>query len=340
MRWSVGSSEYCTMAYTADSLLTSGSTVGITAGSMSTPLIHFVCKIFLSSQSMRSCRIDLGAHILPLLNICGFSNHRNSVGNKGKEASSFIKTLTSLTATVAPFEAFHPYGQREVLPWAPDKEWWFTSDIQICNSGFSLKKWNMHIISIFQPQVRHHTITSLTNIRKIRNLYHYCGLMQQSTLNPLILWRSLSQSDHCLEKEQEMCSSHFRFHLQSSCNINLADMKKGGKNPNRSYRELTTDKIPLLVGGHFCSEALNLNFSDSTHLCSPCVLSIGSWSMSKSSYYISVALMSRGIDINMEWLLVIPFWRLNPPLTQSRVKSFKDWIASLSEAVDFRQLST
>ena len=104
-------------------------------------------------------------------------------------------------------------------------------------------------------------------------------------------------------------------------------LQNSSKNPNGSYRELTTDKMPLLVCGRSRNAVLKLNWLDSTHHCNPSALT-------------SVDLMSPGIDVNTERLFVSHFWRLNPPLLQSAVKSFTICIASFSVAVDFRQSST
>lgn len=87
MSWSVGSSACLTMAFTVASLLTSGSSEGITAES-----IVSVGHGMLHSQSMGFfiCRIKLGAYMPPLVNIHGFSNNRDSVRNEGMEGSCFL----------------------------------------------------------------------------------------------------------------------------------------------------------------------------------------------------------------------------------------------------------
>ena len=102
---------------------------------------------------------------------------------------------------------------------------------------------------------------------------------------------------HCSRSLSGMGSSQPMLSVHNSCNIRFPRNRNGAAKPSGSYIELTVDRMPRLVSGLSTLRVMrNLKASLSMFHCTPSTRSGGSKSRFKSSYLISFARDSGGVD--------------------------------------------
>lgn len=221
-----------------------------------------------------------GTYILPLFHTTGFSFERYPISYEGVESSGFVTDVSEDGSAISPEDLSRLSCNSLcsiLLIWTARTAAVRSSQgMVVCFSGATqaFPRRNATCTLSTLCDFTYETVPYLSWLAsekcwKVWGLPKVLGLKHRCILKSAIRWRSFNQPDHCSENWCEITLSHPRFLLQSSCNKNLAGTVNRATQPKGSYRELTTDKIHLLVCGWSCTVVLNFKLSVSMHYCSP-----------------------------------------------------------------------
>ena len=158
------------------------------------------------------------------------------------------------------------------------------------------------------------------------------GLKLLPTENP---WSFCNSTSHCFQHWSSSSgtgSSHASFFRHHWCRIIFARRINSEANPRGSY----TDETMLAQ----CRPMLYWNLSCSVFHWRPKALSVGSVSLSKSTFFNSFDNSESGITSSTSLLLLVHFVRWNPPWDNSSLTSLYILIADCASFVDFNKSST